>query len=48
MTCSAKDCVDRIAFRSCEVVSFEMSVFFEMAYDWLNGTAPSHFTSDGG
>ena len=36
VTCGAEDGVDRIAFGSGEVVSFEMAVFFQMPDDWLD------------
>ena len=48
VTCGAEDGIDRIAFGSGEVVSFEMTVFLQMPNDWLNAAASSHLAADGG
>jgi hypothetical protein len=39
----AEDGIDRIAFGSGEVISFQMAVFLQMPDDWLDAAASSSY-----
>ena len=48
MASGTEDRIDGIALGPCEVVSFEMPIFFEMADNGFDAAASSHFAADGG
>ena len=48
MTDGGQDGVDRIAFGSAEVVSFQMAVILHMADHRLDRVSSAHFAPDGG